>query len=223
MVWLSYRVMTPPLDLAAVRREYSSMGLKESEVSLDPTVQLQRWLDDAVSADVIDPTALCLTTVSSAGAPSSRIVLLKKLDERGLVFFTRLSSQKAEEIHGNPRVSLLFHWRELNRQVRIAGKAVETSNAETWEYFQTRPRNSRLAARVSSHKTTVADRSTLEQLFADEDRLHPGEEVPMPDDWGGYRVMPNEFEFWQGRDNRLHDRLLYTPAESGWLIRRLAP
>jgi pyridoxamine 5'-phosphate oxidase len=215
--------MTSPIDLAAQRREYSAQELSEAEVSLDPIVQLQRWLDESVTAGVTDATAMCLTTVSKAGAPSSRVVLLKKLDERGLVFFTRTSSQKGHEIESNPQVSLLFHWRELNRQVRISGRATPTSTEENWEYFRTRPRNSRLAARVASHRTTVADRHTLEELFTAEDRAHPGDDIPIPDDWGGYLVRPSEFEFWQGRESRLHDRLLYTPAESGWLIRRLAP
>lgn len=206
-----------------MRREYSERGLHEQDVLADPSQQLQRWLDEAVASGLLDATAMCVSTVSAQGIPSSRIVLLKQLDVRGLVFFTRTSSHKAHDIAAHPQVSLLFHWRELSRQVHIRGTATATSIAESREYFRSRPRTSRLAARVASGRETVADRETLERLFTAEDQAHPGDDVPMPDDWGGYRVLPSSVEFWQGRDSRLHDRLLYTPAESGWLIRRLAP
>jgi pyridoxamine 5'-phosphate oxidase len=215
--------MAPPTDLAAQRREYSERGLNEQDVLADPLQQLQRWLDEAVKSQLLDATAFSVSTVSAQGIPSSRVVLLKGVDARGLVFFTRTSSQKGLEIAANPRVSLLFHWRELNRQVRIVGTATVTDREEAQSYFQTRPRNSRLTALVASGRTTVASREELERLFAEEDSAHPGEDIPMPEDWGGYRVTPSEFEFWQGRDSRLHDRLLYTPTDTGWTIRRLAP
>lgn len=208
-----------------MRREYSERGLREQDVLADPLQQLQRWLDDAVANALLDATAFSVSTVSARGIPSSRVVLLKQLDAHGLVFFTRTSSQKARDIATNPQVSLLFHWRELSRQVRILGTATPTSRAESVEYFCSRPRNSRLAARAASGRELVADRETLEQLFAEEDRAHPGEDVPMPEDWGGYRVSPSEFEFWQGRDSRLHDRLLFRPGTTPgtWQITRLAP
>lgn len=208
-----------------MRREYSEQGLREQDVLADPLLQLQRWLDEAVAGGLLDATAMCVSTVSAQGIPSSRTVLLKQLDARGLVFFTRTSSHKARDIAQNPQVSLLFHWRELSRQVHIRGTATATSVAESREYFRGRPRNSRLAARVASGRDTVPDRETLERLFAEEDRANPGEDVPMPDDWGGYRVLPSSLEFWQGRDSRLHDRLLYRPdtTPGAWTITRLAP
>jgi pyridoxamine 5'-phosphate oxidase len=208
-----------------MRREYSERGLREQDVLADPLQQLQCWLDDALGAGLLDATALCVSTVSTQGIPSSRIVLLKQLDARGLVFFTRTSSQKGRDIAANPRVSLLFHWRELNRQVRILGSATPVNHTESLEYFRSRPRNSRLAARAASDREIVPDRETLERWFAEEDRAYPGDDVPMPEDWGGYRVSPTEFEFWQGRDSRLHDRLLYRPSATpgAWQITRLAP
>lgn len=211
-------------DFSSLRREYSSASLDERDVDRDPVVQLQCWLDEALAAGVIDVTAMSVCTVSATGVPSSRIVLLKKLSPEGLTFFTRKSSQKGREIEHNPRVALLFHWRELNRQVRIGGNVSHTSQQEAREYFQSRPRDSRLAARVASGRDQVADRATLERLFAEQARNYPGDDVPMPDDWGGYCVHPSEFEFWQGREGRLHDRVSYRLDDSGgWQIARLAP
>jgi pyridoxamine 5'-phosphate oxidase len=211
-------------DFSALRREYSATTLDERDVARDPVVQLQRWLDEALTAGVLDVTAMSVCTVSPEGAPSSRIVLLKKLSPDGLTFFTRKSSQKGREIEHNPQVALLFHWRELNRQVRISGSVSHTSQAEARSYFDSRPRDSRLAARVASGRQVVADRATLERLFAEQARDYPGDAVPMPDDWGGYCVHPSEFEFWQGREGRLHDRVSYRRDESGnWQIARLAP
>ena len=217
--------MSQPIDLSALRREYSSQGLHEKDLDPDPTLQLQRWLDEAVRLQLIDATGMCLSSVSASGVPSSRVVLLKNLGAAGLTFFTRYNSRKGGEISANDNVSLLFHWRELERQVRINGTAKRTSREESGKYFQTRPRKSRVAARVACAHQSVTDRATLERLFAEEDRQHPGDDIPMPDEWGGYRVTPVEFEFWQGRENRLHDRLLYRPGDAAgtWRMSRLLP
>ncbi|HTM45432.1 MAG TPA: pyridoxamine 5'-phosphate oxidase [Polyangiaceae bacterium] len=217
--------MSKTVDLSALRREYSSQGLHETDLSADPTAQLQRWLHEAVAAEVMDATSMCLSTVSADGAPSSRIVLLKNLDARGLTFFTRYNSRKGHDIALHPAVSLVFHWREFNRQVRIEGSASKTTREESREYFQTRPRKSRIAARVACAHESVADRATLERLFAEEDRRFPDDAVPLPDEWGGYLVTPTEFEFWQGRENRLHDRIVYQPGATpgSWRMSRLLP
>lgn len=215
--------MPDPLDLAGLRTEYKRASLDEREVAADPFAQFRRWFAEAQSAQVPEPNAMSLCTVDAQGRPSARIVLLKEADARGLVFYTNHDSRKGRELDAQPVAALLFFWAELERQVRIEG-AVEVVDAEAADaYFRVRPRNSRIGAWASPQSQTLPDRAALEQRFADADRRFPGDDVPRPPRWGGYRVVPSSFEFWQGRPSRLHDRIAYSQDASGWRIRRLAP
>lgn len=215
--------MPEPLDLAGLRTEYKRASLDEREVAADPFAQFRRWFAEAQSAQVPEPNAMSLCTVDAQGRPSARIVLLKEADARGLVFYTNHDSRKGRELDAQPVAALLFFWAELERQVRIEG-AVEVVDAEAADaYFRLRPRNSRIGAWASPQSQTLPDRAALEQRFADADRKFPGDDVPRPPRWGGYRVVPLSFEFWQGRPSRLHDRIAYSQDTSGWRIRRLAP
>jgi pyridoxamine 5'-phosphate oxidase len=208
--------------LAELRREYALARLDVTDVSPDPLVQLDRWLHEALKADVPEPTAMTVATVSAGGQPSARIVLLKGADARGLVFYTNYHSAKGEQIAGNARVALLFHWAELERQVRVEGLAEKTPAAESDAYFASRPLGSRLGALASPQSAVVGSREALEARFEQVRKAH-GEDVARPAHWGGYRVVPTRLEFWQGRPNRLHDRIAYTRADGRWTIERLAP
>ena len=210
------------VDLAGVRQEYMRERLDESDVAGDPIVQFQAWFDEAVKAELPMVNAMTLATASPAGQPSARMVLLKGLDARGFVFFTDYDSRKAQELSATPRAALLFYWIELEREVRIEGAVEKTSAAKSDAYFATRPAGSRLAALSSRQSSVIADRGVLETRDAELEKQH-GEAPPRPASWGGYRVLPDSIEFWQGRPNRLHDRLLYTKTSSGWTISRLAP
>jgi pyridoxamine 5'-phosphate oxidase len=211
------------LDIADLRQEYRRESLDERDVDRSAIVQFHRWFDEAVRAQVPMVNAMTLATASAQGQPSARMVLLKGLDERGFAFYTDYDSRKGQELATNPRAALLFYWIELEREVRIEGTIEKTSAAESDAYFASRPLGSRLAALVSRQSSIVADRHTLEDGYAQMAERH-GEAPPRPAAWGGYRVMPNAVEFWQGRPNRLHDRLLYTRSADGtWEIVRLAP
>lgn len=215
--------MTEPSDLARIRREYGRGVLDEGDVSGDPLVQLRAWLDEALAAEeVAEPTAMALATVDERGRPSVRTVLLKRLDH-GLVFVTGLSSRKSRQLTTSPYAALLFRWDALERQVEIAGVAERLSGAEADALFGARPRQARIAAWASHQSEAVADRAALEQAFADAAARFDGAEVPRPASWGGWRVVPHEVELWQGRPNRLHDRLRYRHDEDGWRLERLAP
>jgi pyridoxamine 5'-phosphate oxidase len=212
------------IDLAAERRDYTGPRLLESEAPADPFELFSTWLAEALAANVLDATAMSLSSCSVDGAPSSRTVLLKGQDRRGFVFYTRYSTRKGTELAANPRAALLFHWRELNRQVNVEGSVERLSRQESEAYFATRPRESQLAARAASGLDRVADASVLEQRLAAETARWLGRAVEMPLDWGGYRVGAQRFEFWQGRPSRFHDRLVYEPQADGtWLRYRLAP
>ena len=214
------------MDLSQFRREYLKGGLNKEDLEPDPQQQFSLWFEQARKTDVADPTAMILATVSAEGKPSQRTVLLKYYDERGYVFFTNFESRKAREIGENANVSLLFVWLELERQVQINGKAERISTAESAKYFMTRPKDSQIAAWVSSQSHKLSSRQILLQKF-NEMKTKIGEgKVPLPSFWGGYRVIPEEIEFWQGRESRLHDRFLYVPSDaspSGWTVERLAP
>ena len=214
------------MDLSQFRREYLRGGLEREDLNPDPQQQFNVWFEQARQTDIADPTAMILSTVAASGQPSQRTVLLKYYDEKGYVFFTNFESRKAREIAENSRVSLLFVWLELERQVQINGVAGKISTAESARYFMTRPKESQIAAWVSSQSHTLSSRQMLLQKF-NEMKAKIGEgKVPLPSFWGGYRVVPHEIEFWQGRKSRLHDRFLYTRNEderSGWNIERLAP
>jgi pyridoxamine 5'-phosphate oxidase len=215
--------MTSSDDLARIRREYSRHSLDELEVDLNPFAQFQRWHHEAVGAQVPDPTAMVLATATAEGKPSARVVLLKGFDERGLVFFTNYEGRKSAELAENPHAALLFFWGELERQVRIEGAVERTSRQESEEYFRTRPLESRLSAWASKQSSVIPSRSFLEQKMADLKSRYGTHDVPLPPYWGGFRVQPQVFEFWQGRENRLHDRVRYMLQGGVWSIERLSP
>lgn len=205
-----------------LRQEYLQATLDESTIAVDPFIQFKRWFEEALAAELPMANAMTLATVSSAGRPSARIVLLKDLDDQGFVFFTNYESRKGKELAANQAASLLFHWAELERQVRIEGAVEKIPPRESDEYFTQRPLLSRHAAIASQQSAVIADRSTLEKNFANiVERC--GEHPPRPAHWGGYRVTPEAIEFWQGRENRLHDRLRYFRTGTNWKIERLAP
>jgi pyridoxamine 5'-phosphate oxidase len=212
------------MSIADLRREYALARLDETDVSHDPIVEFARWFAEAQEAEVLEVNAMTLATATADGVPSARIVLLKAFDERGFVFFTDYRSRKGGELEANPRAALVFYWGELERQVRITGGAVPTSREESEEYFRSRPLGSRLGAWASHQSRVIPGRTVLEQDLRDvEERFGDGE-VPLPPHWGGYRVVPDVIEFWQGRASRLHDRMRYT-REVGkeWRVERLSP
>jgi pyridoxamine 5'-phosphate oxidase len=211
------------MDIGHFRREYLKDGLERSDLADSPVQQFSRWFNQAKETDIPDPNAMILSTVSGDGQPSQRTVLLKYYDEDGFVFFTNKASRKAREIEGNAKVNLHFVWLELERQISIAGTATPISAAESTRYFMTRPRNSQIAAWVSNQSSAISSRQLLLQKFQEMKRKFSAGEIPLPSFWGGYRVSPIAVEFWQGRENRLHDRFLYTVSEGGWQVERLAP
>ena len=213
------------MDIGNLRQEYTLKGLKREELDRDPFKQFELWFQQACTANLPDPNAMSLATVSPTGQPSQRMVLLKYFDRQGLVFFTNYESTKARQIEANPQVSLLFFWKALQRQLEISGTATKISPAESLKYFATRPRGSQIGAWCSQQSTVISSRKILELKFDEIKRKFHNQEIPLPSAWGGYRVVPHSFEFWQGRENRLHDRFLYSRAdtESAWEIQRLAP
>jgi len=210
------------VSIAALRREYRGESLNESDLAADPFVQFQIWFDEALRAELPMPNAMTLATVGADGKPSARIVLLKGIDHNGFVFYTNYHSRKGLELAADPRAALVFHWTDLEREVRIEGTADKVSAAESDEYFASRPLPSRHAAIASPQSEMVGSRAELEQKFAAA-QDHHGDLPQRPPHWGGYRLRPVAVEFWQGRPNRLHDRLLYTRDGERWSIRRLAP
>jgi len=212
------------MNIDQIRREYLKGGLRREDLDSNPLAQFQKWLTQAIDSGLPDPTAMCLATVSAQGRPSQRIVLLKYFDERGLVFFTNYGSRKAKEIAANPHVSLHFPWQMFERQVMINGTAEKVSTRESVKYFLSRPKESQLGAWASDQSMPISSRMLLEQKFAEMKQKFSKGEIPVPSFWGGYRVIPEEFEFWQGGANRLHDRFSYQRDNQGqWRIERLAP
>lgn len=209
--------------VAQLRKEYTRAGLSESEVELNPVDQFRRWFDEALAASLHEPNAMIVATATAAGQPSARTVLLKGFDERGFVFYTNYEGGKAQDISENPHVAVLFYWGELERQVRIEGLVESTTAEESDAYFASRPRGSQLGAWASEQSRGVVDRATLEGRLSEVEKRFEGLEIPRPPFWGGYRVAPESFEFWQGRENRLHDRLVYRRSNGGWEIERLQP
>ena len=210
-------------ELASLRREYLVKGLNEKELNQDPFKQFQRWLDEALKAPILEPTAMTLATSNRDGKPSARMVLLKNVDARGFVFFTNYESRKGEELLQNPNAALLFFWDALERQVRVEGMVEHTTEEESHQYFNQRPFASRIAATISHQSAVVSSRDQLEKKFHELAAMLKDKEIPVPKFWGGFRVVPRLFEFWQGRENRLHDRFRYSKQESRWTIERLSP
>ena len=209
--------------IADLRREYSSRALNEADADTDPIRQFSTWFAEAVKAELLDANAMTLATVSPAGDPAARIVLLKGFDDSGFVFFTNYESAKGRDLAAHPRACLLFFWRELERQVRITGAIEKVTQAESDEYFHSRPFESQVGAWASAQSTTVASRALLDARYAKLKAEYAGQVVPLPPFWGGYRVAANSMEFWQGRTSRLHDRLLYTREAADWTRSRLSP
>jgi pyridoxamine 5'-phosphate oxidase len=211
------------LGLGALRRTYDRDLLDEAHAADEPFAQFRGWFEEAMQAVPVEPHAMTLATADAAGTPSARMVLLRGWDERGFVFFTNYDSRKGEELAVRPRATLLFYWAELERQVRIEGEAVKLPAEESDAYFARRPRGHRLSAWASPQSRSLDGRAALERAMREADARFAGVEVPRPPYWGGYRIVPDRFEFWQGRPNRVHDRLRYQRAGDGWVRDRLAP
>jgi pyridoxamine 5'-phosphate oxidase len=209
-------------ELANLRRDYAGQPLSKSSVDSDPFIQFNKWFDEALSSEITDANAMLLSTVDADCRPSSRVVLLKAVDENGFVFFTNYKSKKSSDIANNPSVSLTFFWPQLQRQVHVLGLAEKVSVAESETYFNSRPYDSQIGAWASEQSSVIESRTVLESEF-DKMRQRFRDDVPLPPFWGGYRVMPSRIEFWQGRASRLHDRLRYRLSGDEWLIERLSP
>jgi pyridoxamine 5'-phosphate oxidase len=210
------------LDLAALRNDYALKMLDERDVDRDPLKQFGVWMVEAIHAQVPEPTAMSLATVSAQGRPASRIVLLKGLDPRGFVFYTNYASRKGKDLAAHPAAALTFLWKELERQVRIEGAVEKVTTEESQAYYATRPLGSRIGAWASPQSEAIESRAWLEKRWEELGRQY-GDNPPLPAQWGGYRVIPDYLEFWQGRRSRLHDRIAYSRAGGAWKIARLAP
>lgn len=212
------------MNIGELRKEYTQAGLNRKTLMEDPFEQFELWFQQACKADLLEPNAMVLGTASAQAEPSLRTVLLKYFDRDGFVFFTNYESKKARQISENPHVSILFPWIALERQVQIIGTASRISTTESLQYFISRPRGSQLGAWCSQQSSVISSRQLLEMKFEEMQQKFRHREVPLPSFWGGFRVTPHSFEFWQGRPNRLHDRFLYSrQAEEGWVIQRLSP
>ena len=210
-------------SVSDLRKEYTRAGLNESDADPNPVKQFETWFEEALGAGLHEPNAMTLATATPEGKPSTRTILLKGYDERGFVFYTNYEGRKANEMATNPHVALLFYWGELERQVRVEGRAYRIPEEESDAYYARRPRGSRLGAWASEQSRPVESRNVLEERVRELEAEYEEREIPRPPFWGGYRVEPESFEFWQGRENRLHDRLLYTPSDGGWKMGRLQP
>ncbi len=211
------------LFIKTLRHDFAKQTLEKEDVNKEPILQFEKWFKEAVDSQVNEPNAMSLSTVSATGQPSSRIVLLKDFDKNGFTFYTNYNSRKGIEISKNPGVALLFFWPELERQVRIEGSLSKQTELESNDYFDSRPRESKIGAWTSEQSKKIENRAVLDIAYENNFKKFSGEEVPRPDFWGGYVLRPKLIEFWQGRPSRLHDRILYTLSDNKWLIDRLSP
>lgn len=213
-----------PIDLAGLRREYETQGLRRAEMHHDPIEQFATWFSTAVNSELPDANAISLATATPTGQPSTRVVLLKGFDQRGFVFFTNYESAKGRALETNPQAAFVVYWVQLERQIRVAGRVEKTSPQESKAYFRSRPRGSQLGAWVSHQSEVIDARRILEARLAEMTERFAGMEIELPPHWGGYRIVPSTIEFWQGRANRLHDRFRYTrEKDDSWRLERLAP
>ena len=211
------------MSISHLRRDYTMASLDLADVDADPITQFTQWFDDARRAELLEPNAMTLATSSTEGRPSARVVLLKGVDARGFVFFTDYRSRKGKELAANAFGALVFLWKEIERQVRIAGLVERVSREESESYYVTRPLGSRIGAWASEQSAVIPSREWLEQEVARASATFPNDDPPLPPHWGGFRLVPEEVEFWQGRSSRLHDRLRYRQADGRWLVERLSP
>ena len=210
--------------IADLRQDYTLQDLSEIKVNSNPFLQFKKWFDQTLSADILEPNAMTLSTTTTECKPSARMVLIKNFDERGFVFYTNYNSQKAQELAENPQAALVFWWAELQRQVRIYGRVEKILERESDQYFYSRPFNSRLGAWASNQSEVIESRKVIEERLQELKHKYQNQDIPRPPHWGGIRVIPTEIEFWQGRSSRLHDRLLYTKnVDDSWKIERLSP
>lgn len=216
--------MSQDINIKDLRKSYETHALEKSNAESDPFKQFKFWMNEALAADFAEPNAMNIATSNKAGDISSRMVLLKGFNEQGFVFFTNYASSKADDLAATQQAALNFWWDKLHRQVRINGSVEKVSRQETLEYFHSRPRGSQIGAVASAQSKVIENHTVLADEYSKIEALYADKEIPCPDDWGGYRVIPEKFEFWQGRPNRLHDRLRYVKAKSGdWEISRLSP
>lgn len=214
------------MDITSLREDYCQSGLNRNDLSDTPIDQFHKWFEEAQLARFGEPNAMILSTVSEDGLPSSRTVLLKIYDEKGFIFFTNYNSQKSQDIKQNPNVALLFPWLPLERQVRITGSVEKIPKSESFAYFTSRPKGSQIGAWISPQSKVIESRGYLKKKLTEMEEKFSNGDIPLPSDWGGYRVVPTKFEFWQGRTSRLHDRFTYQKilnSDNNWIINRLAP
>ena len=210
-------------EISKLRKEYSLKELRKKNVNKNPFDQFSNWFQDAVKSKIEEPNAMILATADKSGTPSLRVVLLKSVDIDGLIFYTNYNSQKGRELSENPNASILFFWLPLERQIRISGKVIKLDEKESFEYFKSRPYESQIGAWASKQSEAIEDRSELEMKFEKYKSLFKEGNVPLPPNWGGFKLVPQTFEFWQGRESRLHDRIRYSKSENGWDLDRISP
>ena len=212
------------MDIAQIRKEYTKQKLSKKSVDADPLIQFKKWLYEALQSDCLEPTAMTVSTISQKNTPASRVVLLKGVEDGKFVFFTNYNSRKGNHLEQNPNISALFFWPELERQVNIEGRVVKSSNSASDTYFNSRPWKSRIGAIISPQSQSIDSRTVIKKAFVLEAAKHITDSIPRPNHWGGFEIIASRIEFWQGRENRLHDRILFSrDSDNQWVVSRLAP